>query len=145
MDYTNSDLKDCFQSPLSDLCGVFIQQVTPGWPHIKDITPSPYMAFIYTQYSHYLPENIAVTFNSLVSGRDIWDTESIIFKLILNRVSCAFPLKLLDPRRPPWGLVNTGSGNGLVPSGNKPLPEAMLAHINVTIWQYIYPDILVCR
>ena len=26
----------------------------------------------------------------------------------------------------PWSLVNIGSGNGLVPSGNKPLPEPML-------------------
>ena len=24
-----------------------------------------------------------------------------------------------------WWLVNIGSGNGLVPSGNKPLPEPM--------------------
>ena len=27
---------------------------------------------------------------------------------------------------PHWSLVNIGSGNGLVPSGNKPLPESML-------------------
>ena len=27
---------------------------------------------------------------------------------------------------PHWSLVNIGSGNGLVPSGNKPLPEPML-------------------
>ena len=30
--------------------------------------------------------------------------------------------------------VNIGSGNGLVPSGNKPLPETMLIKIYVTIW-----------
>ena len=29
--------------------------------------------------------------------------------------------------------VNTGLGNGLVPSGNKPLPEPMLTQIYVTI------------
>ena len=29
--------------------------------------------------------------------------------------------------------VNLGSGNGLVPSGNKPLPEPMLTQITVTI------------
>ena len=27
---------------------------------------------------------------------------------------------------PHWSLVNIGSSNGLVPSGNKPLPEPML-------------------
>ena len=30
--------------------------------------------------------------------------------------------------------VNIGSGNGLVPSGNKPLPPPMLTQIYVTIW-----------
>ena len=30
---------------------------------------------------------------------------------------------------PHWWSVNIGSGNGLVPSGNKPLPEPMLAQI----------------
>ena len=32
-----------------------------------------------------------------------------------------------------WWSVNIGSGNGLVPSGNKPLPEPMLTQISVTI------------
>ena len=31
-------------------------------------------------------------------------------------------------------LVNIGSGNGLVPSGNKPLPEPMLTQIYVVTW-----------
>ena len=33
-----------------------------------------------------------------------------------------------------WWLVNIGSGNGLVPSGNKPLPEPMLTKYNDAIW-----------
>ena len=33
-----------------------------------------------------------------------------------------------------WWWVNTGSGNGLVPSGNKLLPEQMLIQLYVTIW-----------
>ena len=32
--------------------------------------------------------------------------------------------------------VNIGSGNGLVPSGNKPLPEPMLTQISVSIWRH---------
>ena len=30
--------------------------------------------------------------------------------------------------------INIGSGNGLVPSGNKPLPEPLLIQIYITIW-----------
>ena len=33
-----------------------------------------------------------------------------------------------------YDLVNIGSGNGLVPSGNKPLPEPALTKIFVAIW-----------
>ena len=36
---------------------------------------------------------------------------------------------------PHWWSVNIGSGNGLVPSGSKPLPVPMLTQIYVTIWQ----------
>ena len=34
-----------------------------------------------------------------------------------------------------WWKVNIGSGNGLVPSGNKPLPEPVLTQIYVTTWR----------
>ena len=33
-----------------------------------------------------------------------------------------------------WWWVNIGSGNGLVPSGNKPLPKPMQSKIIVAIW-----------
>ena len=32
----------------------------------------------------------------------------------------------VNATNPHWSLVNIGSGNGLVPSGNKPIPEPML-------------------
>ena len=32
--------------------------------------------------------------------------------------------------------VNIGSGNGLVPLGNKPFPEPMLTQIYVAIWHH---------
>ena len=35
-----------------------------------------------------------------------------------------------------WWSVDIGSGNGLVPSGNKPLPESMLTQISVAIWRH---------
>ena len=31
---------------------------------------------------------------------------------------------------------NIGSGNALVPSGNKPLPKPILTQIYVTIWRH---------
>ena len=34
-----------------------------------------------------------------------------------------------------WWQVNIGSGNGLVPSGNKPSPKQMLSQLYVVIWQ----------
>ena len=37
----------------------------------------------------------------------------------------------MNARRPPWWEVNTGSGNGLVLSGRKPLLEPMLSQIYV--------------
>ena len=33
-------------------------------------------------------------------------------------------------------LVNIGSGNGLVSSGNRPLPEPMLTQSYVAIWRH---------
>ena len=35
-----------------------------------------------------------------------------------------------------WRSVNIGSGNGLVPSGNKLLPEPMLTQISVAMWRH---------
>ena len=35
-----------------------------------------------------------------------------------------------------WSLIHTGSGNGLVPSGNKPLPEPVWTKIPVAIWRH---------
>ena len=62
------------------------------------------------------------TVNSLVPGSYGSSLKSAIFKpfheLISNFV---------------WGEVNIGPGNGLVPSGNKQLPEPMLTKIDVTI------------
>ena len=37
----------------------------------------------------------------------------------------------MNVARPYWWEVNIGSDNGLVPSGNKPLPESMLTQIYV--------------
>ena len=33
-----------------------------------------------------------------------------------------------------WRLVNDGSGDGLVPSGDKPVPEPMLTLLYVAKW-----------
>ena len=37
---------------------------------------------------------------------------------------------------PYWLYVIIGSGNGLVSSGNKPLPEPKLTQIYVAIWRH---------
>ena len=37
-----------------------------------------------------------------------------------------------------WLHVNIGAGNGLLPSGNKSLPESMLTKLYVAIWPHQY-------
>ena len=60
----------------------------------------------------------------------------MIFKQILvidgRVISCEINLRWMSQ-----GLTddNIGSGNGLVPSGNKPLSEPMLTQIHVAIWR----------
>ena len=39
----------------------------------------------------------------------------------------------MNATRSDWRSVNFGSGEGLVPSGNKPLPEQMFTQIYVAI------------
>ena len=52
------------------------------------------------------------------------DFETYFSDWYLNYLSVKPPL--LNGTGPHWWLVNIGSGNGLVPSGYKPLPELML-------------------
>ena len=42
----------------------------------------------------------------------------------------------MNATNPHWWLVNVGSGNGLVLSGSKPLPEPMLTTFHVAIWRH---------
>ena len=84
-------------------------------------------------------------FFSLESFELIWP-----WKMWLRFQMCKFQMQLgdgnleyssthypgMNGRGPHWWLVNIGSGNGLVPSGNKPLPEPKLTHIYVAIWHH---------
>ena len=38
---------------------------------------------------------------------------------------------------PYWCYINIVSGNGLVPSGNKPLPEAMMTQFCEATWRHL--------
>ena len=53
----------------------------------------------------------------------------------------------MNATRPHWYLVNIGLGNGLVPSGNNPLPEPMLTQIYIVIWRHyaIYIKVWMCN
>ena len=55
--------------------------------------------------------------------------------LFLWRVSAVL-LMLIPSGESYWWWINISSGNGLVPSGNKPLPEPMLTQISVAIWRH---------
>ena len=43
----------------------------------------------------------------------------------------------MDTVEPYWWWVIVGSGNGLEPLGNKPLPEPILTQIYVAIWRWV--------
>ena len=91
---------------------------------------------IYTNGPHqwYIDTGLGVVsnkpINSLAPGKFEWNFKYINFKQILVIDGCPNMnvIGLL------WWSVNIGSGNGLVPSGTKPLPEPMLTQISVAIW-----------
>ena len=81
---------------------------------------------------------IAPQINSLVHGRFEWNFWYVIFKQILVidgwGISREIALIGMNVSGLHWWTINIGSGNGLVPSGNKPLPEPMLTQSYVAIW-----------
>ena len=83
-------------------------------------------------YSHSLKPNWPI--NSLAPGKFEWNFSYVIFKRILVidgwDISCEIFLLWISMDLK-WRSVNIGSGNGLVPSGNKPLPEPMLTQISL--------------
>ena len=83
------------------------------------------------------------SFNSLTLGRSgcdfkKWKKNTICNLIVLIgifRSSCDVALRWMS-QDIYWRLVNIGSGNGLIPSGNKPLPVKMLIQIAVAIWRH---------
>ena len=74
-------------------------------------------------------------FNSLAPGKLEWNFRHVVSKIFsdwwLRYLLWNCPTMNVTGHR--WS-VNIGSGNGLVLSGNKPLPEPVLTKISVTIW-----------
>ena len=74
--------------------------------------------------------------NSLARGKFEWKFWYLIFQISFVTyvwdISCEFAFRSMSLGR----TDDTGSGNGLVPSGNRPLPEPMLTQIFVTIWRH---------
>ena len=73
--------------------------------------------------------------NSLTPGRSWFNFKSAIFYLVLliGIFRSSYDDALMGFI---WRRVNNDSDNGLVPSGNKPLPEPMLTKIYVAIWRH---------
>ena len=93
-----------------------------------------WIIFVYIIFSLNI---LGVNINSLAPGKFEWKFRYVIFKWILVidgwSISCEIAL-IWMPLGLHWWSVNIGSGNGLVTSGNKPLPEPMLTQIFVAIW-----------
>ena len=50
-----------------------------------------------------------------------------------KRIYCETALRWMNVTGSYWWLVNIGSGNGLVPPGNKPFPDQMLTDFSDVI------------
>ena len=50
-------------------------------------------------------------------------------------ISCEIYYPKVNATRPHWWLANIASCNGVVPSGNKPLPEPTVTQIYIAIWR----------
>ena len=76
-------------------------------------------------------------FNALDPGKFEWNFRYVIFEQIFMidgwGISCEIALIMNVTKLNSWS-VNIGSGNGLVLSGSKPLPEPMLTQISATVW-----------
>ena len=68
--------------------------------------------------------------NSLDLVRCSCNIDLVIF-ISISRILCISYEICPQDTWPHLWIVNIGSGNGLVPSGNKPLPEPLLTHIYV--------------
>ena len=77
-------------------------------------------------------------FNSLAPEKFEWNFRYAISNRILvidgSGISCEIALIWMSLDF--TDAVNIGSGNGLVPSGSKPLPEPMLTQIYVVKWRH---------
>ena len=51
-------------------------------------------------------------------------------------IFCEIALRRMSPDLTDDKSTGNGSGNGLVPSGNKPLPEPMLTQFSGAIWRH---------
>ena len=78
---------------------------------------------------------IVSSINQLAPKRSDCNIKFAIFKLRTKKDISSNSSKM-NATRPHWWSVNLGSGNGLVPSGNKPLPEPMLTKFYDIIWHH---------
>ena len=98
-----------------------------GWNHHGNLTSYDIIAFW-----------VISLINSWSPGWFEWNFSKVIFKLILViagwGISCEIAIKWMSLDL--TNKVNIGSGNGLVPSGNKPLPDPMLIQFHVAKWPH---------
>ena len=80
-------------------------------------------------------ENIYIYFVLLSSSNQKYELYPLFrVRSWNNGVRCMSFYILMNVTWLHWWSVNIGSGNGLVPWGNKPLPESLLMQIFVAIW-----------
>ena len=97
--------------------GGSVWPVTGWWSHN---TPHPHPRLAEYDLTHSSMENFIKIIFWLILVIDGWGILCEIYQMIVIG--------------PHWRLINIGSGNGLEPSGNKPLTEPMMTSLELPIW-----------
>ena len=80
-------------------------------------------------------DTLSLFLKSLAPGIFEWYFRYVIFKQILVIEGWGISWEIAQIWMSLDFIVNIGSGNGLVPSGNKPLPDPMLTPFLVALWR----------
>ena len=109
-----------------------------GFASKRDILPTNQNVLTSIYFASYISQVLPHKINSLPLG-DLKQIYICNFQADFNDKWQMYVLSncwQINGTRPYWWNINIGSGNGLVPPGNKPLFEAMMTQIHVAIWRH---------
>ena len=135
-----------YRNDIGNFTGLIALEVS-DWLKLEEIAwENPWLLKLKGQYENYYISIILSQILSFICDEGkfclthwpLGDVAKIVIFFLIhvtysNFVYFEWDCSHLDATGLYWWQVNIGSGNGLVPSGNQPLSEAMLPQIHVTI------------